>query len=202
MKRDIVRLALCTWYTVDFEGKYRPTVRGRNHAAQTVAEMRYLLLSGTQSVFRRNWGEPNRDGAKCFLAHLTANKPTAVYSISWRNISTACGSPRASQEAPMTRSVALSHPASNVLRHSAALLERLFPPPRHFTIEFWEGTKLPAADAPAFSLVLKHPGALRRMFAPPIELSLGEAFIYGDFDLAGDIFAATNMMDSFGSWVL
>ena len=28
------------------------------------------------------------------------------------------------------------------------------------------------------------------MFTPPIELSLGESFIYGDFDIEGDIFAA------------
>jgi cyclopropane-fatty-acyl-phospholipid synthase len=102
----------------------------------------------------------------------------------------------------VTRSVALSHPGSDALRHSAALFERLFPPPRHFAIRFWEGTELPAAAGPSFSLVLNHAGALRRMFRPPIELSLGEAFIYNDFDITGDISAAARLMDSFADWVL
>jgi len=44
--------------------------------------------------------------------------------------------------------------------------------------------------------VLKHPGALRRMVTPPIELSMGEAFIYGDFDIEGDIFAAFSLIDT------
>ncbi len=75
------------------------------------------------------------------------------------------------------------------LRRTTSLLDRLFPPPRAFGVRLWDGTELPA-ECPAFSLVLNHPGALRRMFTPPIELSLGEAFIYGDFDIEGDIFSA------------
>ena len=34
------------------------------------------------------------------------------------------------------------------------------------------------------------------MFKPPIELSLGEAFIYGDFDIEGDIFASFSLIDA------
>ena len=36
-------------------------------------------------------------------------------------------------------------------------------------------------------MVLKNPGALRKMFLEPSELSLGEAYIYDDFDIEGDI---------------
>jgi hypothetical protein len=68
---------------------------------------------------------------------------------------------------------------------TAVLLERLFPPPRAFTLRLWDGTELPADRDPAFWLILNHPGALRRMFTPPIELSVGEAFIYGDFNVDG-----------------
>jgi len=80
------------------------------------------------------------------------------------------------------------------LSRTTSLLDRLFPPPRAFGVRLWDGTELPA-ECPAFSLVLNHPGALRRMFTPPIELSLGEAFIYGDFDIEGDIFSVFSLMD-------
>ena len=34
------------------------------------------------------------------------------------------------------------------------------------------------------------------MFKPPIELSLGEAFILKDFDIEGDIFSTFSLMDT------
>lgn len=77
---------------------------------------------------------------------------------------------------------------------TVSLLNRLFPPPRPFAVRLWDGTGLSArANA---CLVLRHPGALRRMLTPPIELSLGEAFIYGDFDIEGDIFALFPALDA------
>jgi cyclopropane-fatty-acyl-phospholipid synthase len=77
-----------------------------------------------------------------------------------------------------------------------SLIDRLFPPPRTFAVRLWDGTELPGAASPTFGLALKHPGALRRMFRPPIELSLGEAYIYGDFDIEGDIFAAFSLIEA------
>lgn len=77
---------------------------------------------------------------------------------------------------------------------TVSLLNRLFPAPRLFAVRLWEGTEL---FAPASAcLVFKHPGALRRMLTPPIELSLSEAFIYGDFDIEGDIFALFPVLDA------
>ena len=68
---------------------------------------------------------------------------------------------------------------------------------RDFDVRLWNGETLPAGSGKArFTLVLNHPGALRRMFRPPIELSLGEAFIHGDFDFEGDIHAAIALIDS------
>jgi cyclopropane-fatty-acyl-phospholipid synthase len=81
------------------------------------------------------------------------------------------------------------------VEHTVSILNRLFPAPRAFTVRLWNGTELPASSRSAFSLILNHPGALRRMFAPPIELALGEAFIYGDFDIDGDIFSAFTLFD-------
>jgi cyclopropane-fatty-acyl-phospholipid synthase len=73
-------------------------------------------------------------------------------------------------------------------------LEIIFGPPRDrsFAVRFWNGEVEPADDpTPAFTLVLNHPGTLRRMLHPPFELSICEAFIAGDFDILGDVEHAT-----------
>lgn len=73
-------------------------------------------------------------------------------------------------------------------------LDILFGPPeqRSFAVQFWNGVIDGAEQrTPAFTLVLNHPGTLRRMLHPPFELSICEAFIAGDFDIAGDIELAT-----------
>jgi cyclopropane-fatty-acyl-phospholipid synthase len=63
-----------------------------------------------------------------------------------------------------------------------------------FAVRLWEGTTWQSApestESPRFTIVLQHPGALRKMFLPPSELNLGEAYIYNDFDIEGDIEAA------------
>lgn len=68
---------------------------------------------------------------------------------------------------------------------------------RDCAIRLWNNENLAlGTDEALFTLVLNHPGALRRMFRPPIELSLGKAFIYGDYDIEGDIHAAIAWMDA------
>jgi cyclopropane-fatty-acyl-phospholipid synthase len=77
-----------------------------------------------------------------------------------------------------------------------SILDRLFPPPRRFAIRLWDGTELSGDNGSSgFCLVFNYPGALRRMLTPPIELSLGEAFIYGDIDVEGDIFSAMSLVE-------
>jgi cyclopropane-fatty-acyl-phospholipid synthase len=83
-----------------------------------------------------------------------------------------------------------------VLAQTCTLLERLFPSPRSFSIQLWGEAEIPAEAEAQFRLVLNHPGALRRMIAPPIELSIGEAYIYGDFDIEGDIYKFYGYLDS------
>jgi cyclopropane-fatty-acyl-phospholipid synthase len=63
--------------------------------------------------------------------------------------------------------------------------------PRDFAVRFWDGTVVgPDPGQPErFTLVLEHPGSLRRMFWPLNKVGLGEAYIYGDFDVEGDLFA-------------
>lgn len=69
--------------------------------------------------------------------------------------------------------------------------------PRNFNVRFWDGTEWPAeTDSPRFTLVLNHPGALRRMFqSTHTDLSLGEAYIFDDYDIEGDIEAVFQVGD-------
>ena len=94
----------------------------------------------------------------------------------------------------MSQALSLST-TDSVVNRTVSILNRLFLAPRAFKIRLWNGTELSASSRPAFSLILNYPGALRRMFTPPIELALGEAFIYGDFDIDGDIFSAFTLFD-------
>jgi cyclopropane-fatty-acyl-phospholipid synthase len=68
-----------------------------------------------------------------------------------------------------------------------------------FEVRLWDGTVWPeeTVESPAFTLVLNHPGALRQMFLPPSELNLGEAYIYGDFDVEGNLIAAFPLAEYF-----
>ena len=60
--------------------------------------------------------------------------------------------------------------------------------PRNFAVELWDGTTWEAeTETTLFTIVLKHPGALRRMFLPPNELTMGEAYIFGDFEVRGSL---------------
>jgi len=72
---------------------------------------------------------------------------------------------------------------------------------RNFAVRLWDGTtwqpEPESAEPKRFTLVLQHPGALRKMFLPPSELNLGEAYIYNDFDIEGDVTAVFPLADQF-----
>ena len=70
--------------------------------------------------------------------------------------------------------------------------------PRDFAIEFWDGSTWEAeTPEPLFTIVLKHPGALRRMFLPPNELTMGEAYIFGDFEVRGSLYDVMGLAEYF-----
>lgn len=56
-------------------------------------------------------------------------------------------------------------------------------------LRLWDGSTVGEADA-AYRIALHHPWALRRMLAPPVDRSAGEAYVHGDIDIEGDIVAA------------
>lgn len=71
--------------------------------------------------------------------------------------------------------------------------------PRDFAIRLWDGTSVPSdpGQETRFTLVLNTPYVLRRMLLPPNELSLGEAYLDGDWDVEGDVLAAMRLGDVF-----
>jgi cyclopropane-fatty-acyl-phospholipid synthase len=82
-------------------------------------------------------------------------------------------------------------------RISADFLDALLAhhPRRDFQVRLSDGTVWGAEQQPRFTLVLKRPGTLRALFSSPSELTLGEAYIYDDFDIQGDIEAAFDLAD-------
>ncbi len=74
--------------------------------------------------------------------------------------------------------------------------------PRDFTIRLWDGaTWDPGPGQPSrFTLVIHRPEAMRRMFWPPTELALGEAYVRGDFDIEGDLESAFALADYLASF--
>src|SRR5262245_26980394 len=79
------------------------------------------------------------------------------------------------------------------VRASLTFLQQLFTGyrPHDFVVRFWDGTVWnPEPGQPTrFTLVLQHPGAVRKMFWPPNQSALPEAYVYDDFDIEGDIHA-------------
>jgi cyclopropane-fatty-acyl-phospholipid synthase len=78
------------------------------------------------------------------------------------------------------------------------VLDMLFGPveQRSFAVQLWTGAlDVPAERTPHFTLILAHPGSLRRMLLPPSELALGEAFVHGDVWIEGDLEAAAALLE-------
>ena len=78
--------------------------------------------------------------------------------------------------------------------------------PGNFAVRLWDGTvwrpEGAASEPRRFTVVLQHPGSLRKMFLPPNDLTLGEAYIYNDFDIEGEIEAIFPLAEQFmnGQW--
>jgi cyclopropane-fatty-acyl-phospholipid synthase len=88
-------------------------------------------------------------------------------------------------------------PADDFVDRNRRALLHLFGPlaSRTFAVRFWTSgvTDRPGRRSPAFTLVLSRPASLRAMLVPPSQLHLGEAYVTGEFDVEGDIEAATRL---------
>jgi cyclopropane-fatty-acyl-phospholipid synthase len=97
---------------------------------------------------------------------------------------------------PLPEGVAAGRSAPATLRALEALLPA---ESRDFAVRLWSGEILSPTPGyrPRFTLVLRHPAALRRMLWPPSELTVADAFIRGDFDVEGDLVAAFRLREAF-----
>jgi cyclopropane-fatty-acyl-phospholipid synthase len=61
--------------------------------------------------------------------------------------------------------------------------------PRNFSIQLWDGTEWPPETGQfcRFTWRIHHPGMLRTLTSSANEVSLGDAYVRGDFDIDGDI---------------
>lgn len=62
-------------------------------------------------------------------------------------------------------------------------------------VRLWDGTRWPDDDPRSTTIILKHPGALRSMFLPGTEVGLGEAYLYDDFDVEGNLESVFGLAD-------
>jgi cyclopropane-fatty-acyl-phospholipid synthase len=62
-------------------------------------------------------------------------------------------------------------------------------------VRLWDGTFWPDEAPRRATLVLKHPGALRTMLLGGTDLAMGEAYLYDDIDIQGDIESAYGLAD-------
>ena len=69
--------------------------------------------------------------------------------------------------------------------------------PRDFTFRLWDGSVWDAepGEPSRFTMVLRNPGVFRTMFLSRSELALGEAYLYNDLDIEGDLGSAFFLAD-------
>jgi cyclopropane-fatty-acyl-phospholipid synthase len=84
---------------------------------------------------------------------------------------------------------------TSVASQLEALVRALAPGPLHVSIRAWDSSRLGPADAPA-TLVINSPRALRRLVWAPNELGLGRAYVAGELDIEGDVYAALSLRDA------
>jgi len=75
----------------------------------------------------------------------------------------------------------------------APLLEEILGPDLPVGIQAYDGSRLGPVDAPA-TLVVRSQRAVRRLVSAPGELGLGRAYVAGELDVEGDIFAALSAL--------
>ncbi len=86
-------------------------------------------------------------------------------------------------------------------RSIASLIEEILGPDLPVEFRAYDGSRSGPADAPA-AIVVRSPDAMRRIVTAPGELGFGRAYVAGDLDVEGDIFAALRLRDQLPAFSL
>lgn len=76
----------------------------------------------------------------------------------------------------------------------AEMVEEILGADLPVAFEAYDGTRCGPTDAPA-TIVLRSPAALQRIVTAPGELGFGRAYVAGDLDVEGSLWAALSLRD-------
>jgi cyclopropane-fatty-acyl-phospholipid synthase len=80
-----------------------------------------------------------------------------------------------------------------MVEENIALLKQVFSnyKPAHFKFRFWNGEEWspPGLEEDRATVIINNPGIMAHILSLPAEVRMGEAYIYGDIDIEGDIYA-------------
>jgi cyclopropane-fatty-acyl-phospholipid synthase len=76
----------------------------------------------------------------------------------------------------------------------AELVAELLGPDPLVAVELHDGSVLGPAEAPA-RIVFRSPAVLRRLLTAPGELGFGRAYVAGELDVEGDVYAALELQE-------
>lgn len=87
---------------------------------------------------------------------------------------------------------------NDALRITTEILEEILGPVGlpSLNVRLWDGTYWPDREARPATLVLNRSSALREMLSGGSEISVAEAYIWGAFDIEGDMIAACDLADA------
>ena len=82
-------------------------------------------------------------------------------------------------------------------RRAADILRRVFGDVSGCAFRLWDGTTVVLGrEAPMCTAVVHRPETFMRLIRDPSPLNFAEAYVEGDIDLEGDLFAAMRIADS------
>lgn len=110
----------------------------------------------------------------------------------FRSVDEAIAAPPSAHPWPAETAAAAVQTAVEIFRR----LTKGYPSP-DFAVRFWDGSlwqPVPARE-PLFTVVVRHAGAMRRMFHGQSQVELGEAYAAGDFSVEGDLESSFRLAD-------
>ena len=86
----------------------------------------------------------------------------------------------------------------NAAERVRPVVDALLGPEPPIRIRTWDGSTI-GPDTAAATIVVRSPRAIRRLVYAPNELGLGRAYVAGDLDIEGDVYAALTLRDVMGA---